>query len=190
MRHSASAWTKGRRADVVVAVLVLVIVAAWSRANLDTLGWVLAVVESAALCLRSRHPVAVAIFILLVCLVYYPLSAVHGPIWPAFLVAVYTVAARARPSIAVVLVSLALLEFAFAGQGTGTPRLAETAPFLLAGWLIAASADRPANCTTACWSTPTAPARRREDRVRSVAARRPACPTPRSVMRPARRSAA
>jgi signal transduction histidine kinase len=136
MSNWSSAWTR----DAGIAALVLGVVAVWGGADLDALGWGLAVAESAALCLRSRLPAAVAIVTLVACLVYYPLSAVHGPIWPAFLVALYTVAARGRPLIAAVLVAIALLEFGYAGRGTGTPHLAVAAPFLLAGWLVAAVA--------------------------------------------------
>jgi signal transduction histidine kinase len=134
------AWTRGPLADVGLAALTLAAVAAWGGTGLDTLGWVFAVAESAALCLRSRHPVPVAVFTLVACVVYYSVSEVHGPIWPAFLVALYTVAARARPAIAAVLVTVALIAFAYEGKGTGTPHLAGAAPFLLAGWLIAAIA--------------------------------------------------
>lgn len=134
------AWTRGPLADVGLAAVTLVVVAAWGGAGLDTLGWVFAVAESAALCLRGRHPVPVAVFTLVACLVYYSVSDAHGPIWPAFLIALYTVAAQAQPAIAVVLVTVALTAFACEGKGTGTPHLAGAAPFLLAGWLIAAIA--------------------------------------------------
>jgi signal transduction histidine kinase len=134
------AWTRGPLADVGLAALTLAAVAAWGGTGLDTLGWVLAVAESAALCLRNRHPVPVAVFALVACLVYYAVSDVHGPIWPAFLIALYTVASRAQPAIAVVLVTIALIAFAYEGKGTGTPHLAGAAPFLLAGWLVAAIA--------------------------------------------------
>jgi signal transduction histidine kinase len=127
-------------ADVGLAALALAAVAVWGGTGLDTLGWVFAAAESAALCLRGRHPVPVAVFALMACLVYYAVSDVHGLIWPAFLIALYTVAARARPAIAVALVTVALTAFAYEGRGTGTPHLAGAAPFLLAGWLVAAIA--------------------------------------------------
>jgi hypothetical protein len=91
------AWTRGPLGDVALAGSVLAVVAVWGGSGLDTLGWVVAGCESAALCVRGRHPVAVAAFTLAACVVYYSLSEVHGPVFPAFLVALYTVAARARP---------------------------------------------------------------------------------------------
>jgi signal transduction histidine kinase len=133
-------WTRGPLADVALAASVLAVVALWGGSGLDTLGWVVAGCESAALCVRGRHPVAVAAFTLAACVVYYSFSEVHGPVFPAFLVALYTVAARVRPAIAVALVVPALIVFAYEGQGTGTPHLASAAPFLLAGWLVAAIA--------------------------------------------------
>jgi signal transduction histidine kinase len=134
------AWTRGPLADVALAGSVLAAVVLWGGSGLDTLGWVVAGCESAALCVRGRYPVAVAAFTLAACVVYYSLSEVHGPVFPAFLVALYTVAARVRPAIAVALVTPALIVFAYEGRGTGTPHLASAAPFLLVGWLVAAIA--------------------------------------------------
>jgi signal transduction histidine kinase len=131
---------RGPLADAVVAAAVFGGVAAWGRGGLDPLGWAFAAASSAALCLRSRFPIAVASFTLLLCLLYYPISPADGPIWPAFVVALYTVAAEAQLLIAVILVTVALIAFAYDGRGTGTPQLASAAPFLLAGWLVAAVA--------------------------------------------------
>jgi signal transduction histidine kinase len=131
---------RGPLPDAVVAVAVFGGVAAWGRGGLDPLGWSFAAASSAALCLRSRFPIGVACFTLLLCLLYYPISAADGPIWPALLIALYSVAAEAQLLIAIILVTVALIAFAYDGRGTGTPQLASAAPFLLAGWLVAAVA--------------------------------------------------
>lgn len=126
--------------DIGLAGVALAAVVALARGRLDEPGWVCAVCSSVALTLRSRFPVPVAVVTLLICLVYYPLSTVEGPIWPAFLIALYTAAAQAHLVIAAVLITVGLLAFAYDSKGGSNPVLNGSAPLLLAGWLVAATA--------------------------------------------------
>ncbi|MFD9738236.1 sensor histidine kinase [Umezawaea sp. NPDC059074] len=127
-------------ADVVLAAATLVAVAWWGWGHLDVLGWVVAGLCSVALCFRRRFPVAVAVVTLAACVVYYPASEVDAVVWPALVIALYTVAANAQLVTVVVLTAVALLAFAFLGHGHEMPNLDLAAPFLLAGWFVAAGA--------------------------------------------------
>lgn len=131
---------RGRAADVVLSIGALATVAGLGGSELDPLGWTLAAAASVVLYFRRSHPMPVALFTLAVCAVYYPLSEADGPVWPALVVALYTVAAEAQLIAAVVLTAVALLAFAFSGYRTGTPHLADAAAFLLGGWFAAAVA--------------------------------------------------
>ncbi|MFD9701417.1 sensor histidine kinase [Lentzea sp. NPDC059081] len=131
----APPWT-----DVLLAVAVLGAVAWWGWGRLDALGWVVAAVCSVALCFRRGYPLAVSVFTLVACVVYYPASQVDGVVWPALVVALYTAAANAQLATVVVMTAVALLAFAVFGYGQEMPNLDVAAPFLLAGWFVAAVA--------------------------------------------------
>ncbi|MFC4585058.1 sensor histidine kinase [Sphaerisporangium corydalis] len=140
-RRAGGVWpVRGRAADIALSAGTLAVVAVWGGAELDPLGWASAAISSGVLYLRRRYPVPVALVILAVCAAYYPLSTADGPVWPALLVALYTVAAETRPTAAVVITAVTLLIFAFTGYQTGTPHLANAAAFLLGGWFAAAVA--------------------------------------------------
>ena len=134
--------------DLLVAVLVTLVVAAGTAlrrldhgmqlisAPTAVLTCLLIVVGGAALCVRSRHPVAVTAVTLVVTCVYYPLPVPDGPMVLTFVVALYTAAARGRTAAAVVLGALALAA-AVAGELLVSIRpLGDTALFLLACWLV------------------------------------------------------
>jgi signal transduction histidine kinase len=123
--------------DVAISLLVVLGVAVWSG-GLDPLGWAAVALAGLTLCLRRRFPVSVAAVTLVVVMVYYALSAVDGPVWPAFLIALYTVATRADLIVPVGFVTVALLAFAYEGRNGSSPQLTSSVPLLLAGWMIAA----------------------------------------------------
>jgi len=65
--------------------------------------------------------VAVAVVTLAACVAYYPASEVDAAVWPALVIALYTVAANAQLVTVVVLTAVALLAFAFLGRGPADP---------------------------------------------------------------------
>lgn len=140
-----AAWpVHGAAADAVAAVAVAAVVVAGTllpsrppAAQPDVWGWVIALAACAALCLRRRHPLAVAVFTLVACAVYYPVTAVDGPVVLTFVVALYTAAAHRHLLGASVLAGVALFAVAYGERGRETSPLADAAPFLLAGSLLA-----------------------------------------------------
>ncbi|WP_415949310.1 sensor histidine kinase [Streptomyces sp. KLOTTS4A1] len=136
-----------RGQDIAVAGAVAVIVVAgtfWSmRGNSETfgqaaLGWVLIAAVCGALYFRRRLPVAVALFTLAGCAVYYPLSAYDGPLLIAFVIALYTTAAEGRFAAAVALGVGVMLIIAY-GETRGQPgqrNIDDESIMMLAGWLL------------------------------------------------------
>ncbi|MEV5568588.1 sensor histidine kinase [Spirillospora sp. NPDC052269] len=140
------AWPRGRTADVVIAGGVLALVTAGSAQSLygpreepwsiTAVGWVLILAVCGSLALRRVHPVPVAVFTLLVTIVYYVMSTYDGPLLVAFILALYTVAEAGRPRVAAGLTALAI---ALVGAGTaaGNGSINGIALFMLGGWLVA-----------------------------------------------------
>ncbi|MFD9733296.1 sensor histidine kinase [Umezawaea sp. NPDC059074] len=131
---------RGFVADLAVVLTSVAVLALWGWSDLGVRGWLVGLTMSLALFFRRRYPVHVAVLGLLLCGVYYIVGDADGEVWPAFVVALYTVAAQARLAVAVVLTTVGLLAFAISGWDTGTPHLADAAAFLLAGWFVAAVA--------------------------------------------------
>lgn len=136
----------GRAADAAVAIAVAVTVIAGTllglngpgdSGRLDALGWLLILAASAALYVRRRHPVATAVFTLVVCLLYYPLNSVDGPVLLTFIVALYTVAAEGQLTAAVVLGVATMLAVSVDTVLSGPRHVDNIAMFMLAGWLVA-----------------------------------------------------
>lgn len=120
--------------------VVFLVIAVWNGFDVDALGWAMSAVGVAALYLRHRWPVQVAVLTLAVCAVYYPISSVDCQLVLAFAVALYTVAERTRLRAAIALTAVAIAGFGFTTKDSGTPHLSMSAPLLLAGWLVAAVA--------------------------------------------------
>lgn len=143
--RAAVGLPRGRAADSAVAVAVAAAVIAGTllgitppdSGRLGAPGWLLIVAASTALYFRRWRPVAVAVFTLAVCLVYYPLVTVDGPILLAFVVALYTAAAEGRLPAAVVLGVAAMLAVGYDTVQTGPRHVDDIAIFMLAGWLVA-----------------------------------------------------
>ncbi|WP_028923440.1 sensor histidine kinase [Pseudonocardia acaciae] len=102
------------------------------------LAWALIAAACAALCVRRRYPVAVAAVTLVAALAYYPSDVPDGPIVLAFVVALYTAAARGRLAASGALAAVALIATGAGELAASTPPLGAAAVSLLAGWLVAA----------------------------------------------------
>ncbi|WP_436760015.1 sensor histidine kinase [Streptosporangium sp. V21-05] len=154
--------------DPILAAASVAAVVLIGHSRMDTLGWVIVLVFAAVLPLRHRYPVATAVFILVLCAAYYPLSQTDGPIWPALVVALYTVGAEAGMGAAVALLAVALVTFAYAARDSGTPNLAGAAGFLLAGWFAAALAMGAVVRNRRAYLRAAEERRREEGRLRAV----------------------
>ncbi|MFA1547304.1 sensor histidine kinase [Actinomadura chokoriensis] len=105
-------------------------------------GWTLIVLTCGALYFSRRFPVAVAALAFVTTGVYYVITVNDGGLMVAFVVALYTTAARGRLQAAVVLAALAVI-----GTGTGTllgnsdfngsSDVNPVALFMLTGWVVA-----------------------------------------------------
>lgn len=107
-------------------------------------GWALILVAGGALCLRRRHPIAVAVVTLLAAAVYYPYQSADGPIVLAFLFALYTVATKGHLAAAVALGAVSVVSVGYAelesSTSSGVRHVDDLALFFLAGWIVAAIA--------------------------------------------------
>lgn len=136
-----------RTADAVVALVVTLVVTAWtllSARNVDepvartVVAWALIAVGCGALAFRRRAPVAVAVVTLLACVGYYPVSAQDGPLMISFALALYTTAAEGRFVAAVALAAVTLLAVGLGElrQESGHRQIDDTSLAMLSGWLI------------------------------------------------------
>ncbi len=102
------------------------------------LGWALIATGCAALLGRRRHPIPVAVLVLLCTAVYFPVSAYDLPlVLLAYAVAPSTVAAEGRLVPAVVLAAVTMLAVAYGEDaGPGQRHVDDASMFLLAGWLV------------------------------------------------------
>lgn len=136
-----------RATDTVVTVAVSTIVVVWTLivtryesepVARGLVGWALIVVGCGALYFRRGRPVGVAVVTLLCCAVYYPVTAVDGPLMITFAMALYTTAAEGRFAAAVSLAVLTLLAVAL-GEVRQAPdhrQVDDTSLAMLTGWLI------------------------------------------------------
>ncbi|MEV0702748.1 sensor histidine kinase [Saccharopolyspora sp. NPDC050389] len=138
---------RGLAADVALALVVAAMVVGsgllrfpTTFADFHLLDGLLIAAACAALLLRRRFPVPVALITLVSCGVYYPLSTFDGPLVLAFAVALFTVAAEGHTAVAVVLAVAAMLLVGYGEASTGQRHLDNTSLYLLAGWLVAAVA--------------------------------------------------
>ncbi|MFA1548343.1 sensor histidine kinase [Actinomadura chokoriensis] len=94
-----------------------------------------AVAACAALVLRRRHPVTVLVLTLLLTSVSGALGESGGPVFVAYIVALYTTAAEGRLPAAIVLAVIGIMGMILRGSGS-TPGQQENS-VLVAGWLVA-----------------------------------------------------
>ncbi|NYI07348.1 sensor histidine kinase [Allostreptomyces psammosilenae] len=146
--RTRGALPRGRAGDLALVAAVAVVCAATallavrdgrSATGLFTpLDCLALVAVPGALQLRRRHPVAVGMFTLLASILYFPSSSVDAPVLLAFVVALYTVAARGNLTAAVILGALALLAVVYGEvSGSGTRNVDDIALFMFTGWLVA-----------------------------------------------------
>lgn len=134
---------RGRAADAAIAVGTAVLVVAATLPQLTdqtrvgrlALGVGLIVAASAALYVRRRHPVAVAVFTQLACAAYYPFAEPDGPMVLTFGIALYTVAVEGHLAAAAVL-AVAAMAGLLLGE-LDDRHIDNTGLLLLAGWLVA-----------------------------------------------------
>ncbi|WP_433327026.1 sensor histidine kinase [Spirillospora sp. CA-294931] len=99
-------------------------------------GWVLMLAACAALAVRRRYPVPVALFTLVACGLFYPLVEPDGPMMMTFIIALYTLAALGRLVWASVLGAVAMSLTGYGEFETGS-HLQDAGLYLLAGWFVA-----------------------------------------------------
>ncbi|MGW6457374.1 sensor histidine kinase [Streptomyces sp. NPDC055078] len=145
--RSSGSPLSARAADTALTVLVTSVVVLWTllttrheseRPAVAAVAWLLIAVGCGALWFRRDRPSAVAVITLLACAVYYPMATYDGPLMIAFALALYTVAASGRFTVAVSLAAITLLAVGFgeARQSPGQRQIDDTSLAMLAGWLI------------------------------------------------------
>ncbi|APU16673.1 MULTISPECIES: sensor histidine kinase [Actinoalloteichus] len=136
----------GRHDDGLIALAVTIIVVTGTLFDdhdpghpdaLNVWGWLLILLACAALLVRSRFPVTVALLALASCCVYYPVFAVDGPLMVTFAVGLYTVAARGHLTVAVLMAVGTMLAVGYGEAGAEYRNVDDATMFLLAGWLVA-----------------------------------------------------
>jgi signal transduction histidine kinase len=134
---------RGRAADAAIAVGTAVLVVAGTlpqltdqtRAGRMLLGVGLIAAACAALYVRRRHPIAVAVFTLLACGAYYPFAEPDGPMLLTFVVGLYTVAMEGHLVAAIALATTAMGVLVL-GE-LDDRHIDNTGLMLFAGWLVA-----------------------------------------------------
>ncbi|AUI61439.1 sensor histidine kinase [Amycolatopsis sp. BJA-103] len=102
------------------------------------IGWICVVLACAALFLRRRHPLPVAIFTAVCCAIYYPYTDPDGFVLLAFAFALYNNASTGRIRSAAVVAAASMGGVAFGEARAGASRQVDNFAFLLmAGWFIA-----------------------------------------------------
>ncbi|MFI6306296.1 sensor histidine kinase [Amycolatopsis thailandensis] len=102
------------------------------------LGWICVVLACAALFLRRRYPLPVAIFTAVCCAIYYPRTDPDGFVLLAFAFALYNNASTGRIRSAAVVAAASMGGVAIGEAQTGAARQVDNFAFLLmAGWFIA-----------------------------------------------------
>lgn len=103
----------------------------------DPLAIAAIVVACAALMLRRRFPVSVAITTLAASAIYYPFALADGPIMVAFVVAIYTVSASGRLVSAILVTATGLVLLVCGEIFSSTRHVDNFALFLVVGWFVA-----------------------------------------------------
>ncbi|OXM57856.1 two-component sensor histidine kinase [Amycolatopsis thailandensis] len=102
------------------------------------LGWICVVLACAALFLRRRYPLPVAIFTAVCCAIYYPRTDPDGFVLLAFAFALYNNASTGRIRSAAVVAAASMGGVAIGEAQTGAARQVDNFAFLLmTGWFIA-----------------------------------------------------
>lgn len=128
----------------VAALLVDTVLLWWAVADgalvSGLLGWAVVLVGTAALWLRDRGPVAVAVLALAAAVAYYPLSPVDGPAaLTVYLVALYTVARSGQLTVAVAIAVFTMLVLTWAEMLTldkGERHVDNMSIVLFGGWFL------------------------------------------------------
>ncbi|WP_100444144.1 sensor histidine kinase [Glycomyces xiaoerkulensis] len=103
----------------------------------EPIAWAAVVVACAALFFRSSYPLAVAIVAWTCALVYYPASAIDGPMLLAFVIALYSLAAHGRTVAASIIGALTFVLSFVSEILSDFQHLTEAELLLLSGWYIA-----------------------------------------------------
>lgn len=137
-----------RKGDVIVGVaatafilgwdlIVLALGGPWSEGLFEPLGWAVTVVACAALFVRSRFPLTVAITTLACSILYYPSSSIDGPTLLAFIIALYTLSALGRTLAASIVTAAAFLALLVPEVMSGFAHVSLISAILMAGWFVA-----------------------------------------------------
>ncbi|MEV3935885.1 sensor histidine kinase [Glycomyces sp. NPDC049804] len=139
------------RTDLLLGVANAVIVLGWTLTQWalqmrDTMGlneslaWVVLCVSVAALFFRSVFPLIVTLVTMACTIVYYPASAIDGPMLLAFVIALYTLAALGRLLAAGVIAVGVFLTVVISEILADFAHMTESETFMLGGWIIAVPA--------------------------------------------------
>lgn len=125
---------------IVVGGTLVHVAADDSPGRLTLWSWALLLVACAALVVRRRYPVAVAVTTLVASGLYYPFVGPDGPIVVTFVVALYTLAACGRVLVAAGLGLVALAATAYGEYLSPVQHVGNAGLAMLTGWLVASIA--------------------------------------------------
>ncbi|GAB3238651.1 sensor histidine kinase [Glycomyces halotolerans] len=137
-----------RTGDLIVGLVTAFVILVWTGVDValreqdpmglsEPIAWAMVVIAIAALFLRSSYPLAVTLVTWLCTMVYYPASAIDGPMLLAFVIALYTLAALGRTVAASVIGALTFVLILVSEIASDFQHMSEGESLLLSGWIVA-----------------------------------------------------